>query len=97
MPIPEAPLDSIKYDGAVRALVQLPQALEKLNHSMRAGAVATLVAAIVSNMNRPVSLDEVAEIHKDVYFMMYGGELTGHGAYQAWAKEKETRLAKVHT
>ena len=57
-------------------------------------AVATLTAAIVTNMNRPVSIAEVLDIQHDVYFAMFPEH--NLASYQAWAKTRDETLAKVH-
>ena len=53
---------------------------------------ATLAAAIVGNMKRPVSIDLVLSIYHEVYFAM-NPSTTGH--YQEWVKTREEKLAKV--
>lgn len=57
-------------------------------------AVATLTAAIVSNMHRPVSIAEVLDIHHDVYFAMFPEH--NLASYQVWAKTRDETLAKIH-
>ena len=48
---------------------------------------ATLAAAIIRNMNRPVSLNEAERIFKDVEFSFNPNP--GGGAYQMWEKETD--------
>ena len=60
-----------------------------MNHSgknetmMERQIASTLAASIVTSMGRPVSLQEVENIIRDVTMMMF--PQPGSGAYKAWA------------
>ena len=67
--------------------------LQSLVQAQRGTQVATLAAAIIAAMGRPVSVEEVLEIHQDVWFSLYND--ANAGRYQEWSKTKAERLAKI--
>lgn len=69
--------------------------LHLLVQAQRATQVATLAAAVVAAMGRPVSVGEVLTIQSDLSFSLYADR--NNGRYQDWAKTKDERLAKVQT
>jgi hypothetical protein len=94
MAIPETPLDKIKVESALQVISTLPLTLAKFENAMKAGATATLAAAVIQSAGRPVSVQEAMDIQRDIYFATFSGELAGHGVYKEWAKTKDARLAK---
>jgi hypothetical protein len=80
MAIPESPISSAMVTQAVQALKE--------------AAAASLTAAIVANMKRHVSIEEVLDIQMDVFWALHPHH--GHGAYLEWAKTRDERLKKVH-
>ena len=67
--------------------------LPKLIRALQAQSVATLAAAIISRMQRPISIKEALDIANDIRFAMYPAQ--GNAAYQAWQKTQEQTLSKV--
>lgn len=68
--------------------------LQLLMQAQRGTQVATLAAAVVAAMGRPVSIAEVLEINNSIWFSLYSDGQ--HGRYQEWAKTKDERLAKIN-
>lgn len=73
----------------------LTENLTKLVFAAQLSTVATLAAAIVTNMGRQVSIAEVMEISNDLQMAMFPQGRSGIS--QEWEKTKAQRLAKVHT
>jgi hypothetical protein len=67
--------------------------LPKLIRAVQAQSVATIAAAIISNMQRPVSIKEALDIANNIRLAMYPAP--GNAAYQAWQKTQEQTLSKV--
>ena len=88
MAIPESPIPP-------QMIAEIPKQLQMLVMAQRGTEAATLAAAVIAAMGRPISIAEALEIHRDVLYSLY----TDHGtvAYQAWSKIKDQRLAKIHT
>jgi hypothetical protein len=60
----------------------------------RQAVAASLAGAIIASAGRPHSIGEALEVFRDVYWAIYPEP--SHGNYQAWAHNKEGRLAEVH-
>jgi hypothetical protein len=69
--------------------------LPKMIRALQAQAVATIAAAIISKIERPVSIKEALDIANDIRFAMYPAP--GNGAYQAWQKTQEQTLSRIVT
>jgi len=67
--------------------------LPKLIRALQAQAVATTAAAVISRMQRSISIKEALDIANNIRFAMYPAQ--GNPAYQAWQKTQEQTLSKV--
>jgi len=76
------------------AIGKIPDLLSKLEYVGQVQATAMMAAAIVANAGRPVSIKEVGELQRDLFFSMFAGSLQGHGAYTEWKKTADQRLAQ---
>ncbi len=65
-----------------------------LQSALQQNTAATLAAAIVTARAKPVSIEQLLQIQRDVFFALYPAH--GHGAYQAWAMERDKPLAKIY-
>jgi hypothetical protein len=62
--------------------------------ALQQNTAATLAAAIVTARGKPVSIEQLLEIQRHVFFAL--NPSPGHGTYQAWAHDREKHLAKVY-
>ncbi len=88
MAIPESPIPP-------QMVAEIPRQLQMLVTAQRGTEAATLTAAVVAAMGRPVSISEVLEIRQDILFSLYSDH--GTAAFQAWRLIKDQKLAKVHS
>ena len=88
MAIPESPITP-------QVVAEVPKQLQMLVTAQRGTEAATLAAAVIAAMGRPVSISEALEVRQDILFSLY----TDHGtaAYQAWRQVKDHRLAKIQS
>jgi hypothetical protein len=54
---------------------------------------ATITAAVVGRMTQPVSIEQVLELERDVYFALYPNLKSDD--YNAWKRSSEQRLKHV--
>lgn len=88
-------MSDLNSSAVLQAAGDIFRELQSLVQAQRATQVSGLVAAIISAMGRPVSVEEVLKIQSDLWFSLYGDR--NHGTYKEWAKTKDERLAKVQT
>ena len=67
--------------------------IPKLVHAVQAHSVAILAAAIISKMQRPLTIGEAVDMARDIHFAMYPA--FGSGTYNQWKKTGDERLRKV--
>jgi hypothetical protein len=66
----------------------------RLIRAMTQNSAATLAAAIVAARGKPVSIQQVLDIARDVHFAIEPAP--GNGAYDAWVRTKHEHLSKVY-
>ena len=76
-------------------IAEIPKQLQMLVQAQRSTEVATLAAAVVAAMGRPVSVAEVLEIREDLWLSLYADRQSGK--FQEWTKTRTERLAKVQS
>lgn len=86
MPLPPSPIPP-------EAVYEFSSNLQALVQAQRGAEVATLAAAIIGQMDRPVTLTEVIELRQDIWFSLYAD--TRQGRYQEWATTKAERLDAI--
>lgn len=88
MPLPPSPIPP-------EAVYEISSQLQMLVEAQRATEIATLTAAIVSAMNRPVALGEVMDIRRDVAFTLYNQRNAGKNS--DWLTQRADTLAAAYT
>ena len=88
MAIPPSPIPP-------EVLYQISGQLEKLVEAQRGTEVATLTGAIIAAMGRPVSLDEVMQIRRDVAFTLYS-TLHTTNVYKEWKEKRKGESSTVY-
>ena len=86
MAVPESPITAPQIN-------EITKQLEMLTDAQRSTHAATLAAAVITAMGRPVSVAEAIEINQDVYFSFYRGHQPSR--HQEWMKTKAEQLARI--
>jgi hypothetical protein len=73
---------------------QMLTSVHQLIEATKQQAIATLAAAIITQSERPWSIEQAMELANDIHMAMYPAPNYGH--YQEWVKTKDARLKKVH-
>lgn len=87
MPLPPSPVPP-------EAVHEIGNQLQALVLAQRDAASATLAAAIVSAMGRPVTLAEVVEIQRDVSFSLYPQR--NYSSYSTWQATRAKQLTEPY-
>jgi hypothetical protein len=73
---------------------QVLQTLAQFTEATKAQTAATIAAAVVGAAGRPVSIQQVLDIARDVQFAIFPNP--GSQTYVDWARTRDQRLGKVH-
>lgn len=66
----------------------------QLISAVRQQTVPTVTAAIITARGKPTSIGEILEVQQSVTFAL--NPMPGHGAWEAWNKNKADHLGKVY-